>query len=259
MPTSWKICLDDTCDEQRKDFLCVGALMGRKQGWNDFNKEWRKALCRHPAIDYFHGKDLPKLQGPFVKFRAKQFYPFPTGMDAAVAKRTALQKAIEDSSLVGLGIGVLLPEYNRIRERHPRGKTFMAKDAFEYVLQELVYRCTITIAEHDPTAQVSFVSDKSDHSAVYEILYDKWKQSNPKTAAFMLGISHEDDKAHFGLQGADMVASAVNRIYRSHLKDGTVPEEYPLSEAMWRISRIDENYLLTMLGPPIIKQRRVGL
>ena len=248
MPTSWKVCLDDTCDEKRKDFICVGALIGRKDGWNRFNKEWRRVLNRHPSIDYFHGKDLPKLQGPFAKFRDQQLFPRPTGMDAAVMKRTDLQKVIKDSTLVGLGIGVLLPEYHEIRDTHPRGKTFMAKDAFEYVLQELVYRATKTIAEFDTRARVSFVSDKSERSAVYELVYEKWKESNRKTAAFMLGISHEDDKTYFGLQGADMVASAVNRVYRSNVKDGVIPDEYPLSEAIFRIGKIDRNYLLTMLG-----------
>jgi hypothetical protein len=124
----------------------------------------------------------------------------------------------------------------------------MAKDAFEYILQELVYRTTKQIAEIDPNAIVSFVSDKSDRSHVYEQVYENWKVSNPNTAKSMHRMSHEDDRNCFGLQGADMVASAVNRVYRSHVKDGTIPDEYPLSEVMWRISRIDENYLLTMLG-----------
>jgi uncharacterized protein DUF3800 len=91
------------------------------------------------------------------------------------------------------------------------------------------------------------VSDNSDRSKIYEQVYKNWKKANPKTAKSMRDLSHADDKKHYGLQAADMVASSVNRIYRSHLKDGTVPDEYPLSEVMWRIGRIDEKYLLTML------------
>lgn len=248
MPTFWKVCLDDTCDEKKKDFICAGSLIGTTDGWNAFNKQWRKALKSEPAIEYFHGKDLPKLTGPFLPFRNKQLFPPPRGMDAAVAKRCALQKVIEDSSLVGFGVGVLLPEYKRVRETHPRGKTFMAEDAFEYVLQELVYRAAKTIAEYELDVKVSFVSDKSDRSAVYEQVYENWKKANPKTAESMLGITHGDDREHYGLQAADMVASAVNRIYKSHIKDGSAPEQYPLSEVMWRIGRIDEKYLLTVLG-----------
>jgi hypothetical protein len=64
--------------------------MGTKDGWNAFNKEWRKALRSEPAIEYFHGKDLPKLKGPFLLLRNKQMFPPPKGMDAAVAKRSDL-------------------------------------------------------------------------------------------------------------------------------------------------------------------------
>jgi hypothetical protein len=223
-------------------------LIGTKEGWSKFNKEWRRALKSPPSIDYFHGKEVPRLSGQFAQFRNKESYPDPAGMDAAVAKRSLLQQVIKDSSLVAFGVGVLVSEYNRIREEHPRGKTFMAADAFEYILQELVYRTAKTIAEYGLDVKISFVSDRSNRSPVYELVYEKWKKSNPITAKSMLRISHEDDEEHYGLQAADMIASSVNRVYRSHLKDGIVPDEYPLSEVFWRIGRIDEDYLVTMLG-----------
>jgi hypothetical protein len=248
MPALWKVCLDDTCDEKRQDYLCAGSLVGPKESWNKFNKAWRKALQQKPSIDFYHGTELPRLSGQFAQFRNKDLYPTPTGMDAAVAKRNLLQKVIEDSALVAFGVGVHLPEYNRIRETHPRGKLFMAADAFEYILQELIYRTTKQIVELERDVEVAFISDKSNRSAVYELVYENWKKSNPKTAQSMLSISHEDDEKYYGLQAADMAASAVNRVYRAHLKDGKVPDEYPLSEVFWRIGRIDENYLLTMLG-----------
>jgi hypothetical protein len=244
----WKVCLDDTCDEKRQDYICAGSLVGTNDGWNRFNKEWRRALKSPPSIDYFHGKEVPKLSGQFAQFRNKGLYPDPAGMDAAVAKRALLQQVIKDSSLVAFGVGVLVPEYNRIREEHPRGKTFMAADAFEYILQELVYRTAKTIVEYALDVKISFISDRSNRSPVYELVYEKWKKSNPTTAKSMLGISHEDDEKHYGLQAADMIASSVNRVYRSHLKDGTVPDDYPLNEVFWRIGRIDEDYLLKMLG-----------
>lgn len=248
MSAFWKVCLDDTCDEKRQDYICAGSLIGTKDGWSKFNKEWRKALNSPPSIDYFHGKEVPKLSGQFAQFRNKNLYPDPAGMDAAITKRALLQQVIKDSSLVAFGVGVLIPEYNRIREEHPRGKTFMAADAFEYILQELIYRTAKAIVDYALDVKISFTSDRSNRSKVYELVYEKWKNSNPTTAKSMLGISHEDDEKHYGLQAADMIASSVNRVYRSHLKDGTVPDDYPLNEVFWRIGRIDEDYLLTMLG-----------
>lgn len=174
-------------------------------------------------------------------------------------KRAVLQRVIGDSSLIAFGVGVLIPEYNRIRESHPRGKLFMAEDAFEYLLQELVYRAAKIIVENGLDVEVAFISDRSNRSPVYELVYEKWKQANPQTAKSMLGITHEDDEKHYGLQAADMAASAVNRIYRSHVKDETIPDQYPLSEVFWRIGRIDENYLLTMLGHQSPRASQVDL
>ena len=123
----------------------------------------------------------------------------------------------------------------------------MAKDPFEYILQELIYRTTKTIVEYRGDVKVAFISDKSNRSNVYEKVYAEWKKWNPNTAKSMLDITHEDDKKHYGLQAADMAATSVNWIYRSHVDTGEVPSEYALSEKFWRISRIDEKYLLNML------------
>ena len=67
MSTSWKVCLDDTCDEKRQDYICAGSLIGTRDGWSKFNKEWRKALKSPPSIDYFHGKEVSKAGGPGPK------------------------------------------------------------------------------------------------------------------------------------------------------------------------------------------------
>lgn len=247
MPESWKVCIDDSCDGMRNKYICAGSLIGNKESWNKFNKNWRAVLNRHPSLMYFHGKDLPWLKGPFAQFRNKEMYPPPAGIEAAKAKREELRNVIEESDLIGFGVGVLVPEYLRIRDSHPRGKTFMAQDPFEYILQELIYRTTKTIVDHRGAVEVSFVSDSSNRASVYEAVYADWKKWNPKTAKSMRGITHEDDKIHYGLQAADMAASSVNEIYRSHFDSGTVPVEYPLSECFWRIGRIDETYLLDML------------
>lgn len=247
MPESWKVCIDDSCDRKRSKYVCAGSLIGNKDSWNKFNKKWRKALNRDPSLEYFHGKDIPWLEGPFGQFRNKDIYPPPAGIEAAYAKREELRNVVEESDLIGFGVGVLVPEYMRIRDSHPRGKIFMARDPFEYVLQELIYRTTKTIVEYRGDVEVSFVSDNSNRAPVYEAVYADWKKRNPNTAKSMLGITHEDDKRHFGLQAADMAASSVNAIYKSHVDDGSVPIEYALSERFWRIGRIDEKYLLDIL------------
>jgi hypothetical protein len=221
--------------------------MGDKEAWNKFNKEWRKALQRGPTIKYFHGKEVHKLSGEFAQLRDKARYPPPLGMDAAFAKRDLMRYVIERSGLIAFGAGVFVPEYRRIRETHPRGKLFMPEGPFGYVLQEVIYRTTKEMADHVNNVRVQFISDRSNKSKTYERVYAEWKNWNPKTAKSMLDITHEDDERSYGLQAADMAASTVNLIFRSHFETGVVPEEFALSERFWRICRINEKYLLDVL------------
>lgn len=247
MPTVWRVCVDDSCDERREKYVCAGALLGDKDAWHRFNKGWRKALNRQPSIEYYHGKEVHRLTGQFRQFRDKNLYPPPAGMDAAIAKREGMRRAIEASDLIGFGVGVLVPVYRDVRESHPRGKTFMAEDPFEYILQELVYRTTKEIAENVGAVEVSFVSDRSNRSRSYENVYAEWKKWNPNTAVSMRAITHEDDEKHYGLQAADLAASSVNSLFRAHVDTGEVPQQYALSQRFWRIGNIDKRYLLKML------------
>ncbi|MDE3148336.1 MAG: DUF3800 domain-containing protein [Acidobacteriota bacterium] len=247
MSALWKICIDDTADERGEKYVCAGALMGSKEDRSNFNKTWRRKLGSSPAIRCFHGKDVHKLSGEFAQFRDKVLYPPPLGMDAAIAKRNVMRAVIESSELIGFGAGVLVPEYQRIRDSHPRGKYFMPKSPFGYVLQEVIYRTTKELARYVGNLKVQFISDRSNRSSEYERVYADWKRWNPETAMSMLALTHEDDKRHYGLQAADVAASTVNLIFRSHVETGTVPKEYALSERFWRIGRIDEKYLLSVL------------
>src|ERR1700735_51611 len=130
MPQHWTVCIDDTADQHRLKYVCAGSLFGSKDDWNRFNKEWRKALHETPRIEHFHGKEVHHLTGQFSQFKNKCIYPGKTGMDAACAKRARMQAVIKSSNLIGFGVGVLVPEYHRIRESLSRGREFMSEDPF---------------------------------------------------------------------------------------------------------------------------------
>ena len=255
----WKAFLDDSADQKREKFMVAGCLFGKKQDWNAFNKEWRNALHAEPRIEYFHGKELSQLDGEFAQFRNPVMWPKPTGSEAANKKRDLLRAVIEgQSGLVAFGCGILVPEYHRVRESHPRGKVFLAKDAFEYVLQLVIDRAAKTIAEIDSKAKTAFISDDSERAPVYSQVYVNWKETNPQAAKSMLGIAHLNDEKVYGLQAADMAATVVNGSYHLLEKSSDAQTGFPLEARFWRIEVHRENNLVRMLNKQPLHQSEMG-
>jgi hypothetical protein len=150
--------------------------------------------------------------------------------------------------IFGCGVGVKIPDYEHVRATHPRAKSFLAKDAFEYAIQAIIYEIATKVIEIDKRARVAYVSDDSNKATRYTEVYTNWKVANPKTAKFMLGISHFDDEKWPGLQAADMAASTVKACFDEFLVMGETLTDFPLRRRFYRIATVGEKYLLSMLN-----------
>lgn len=155
MSTLWKVFIDDSADAERKKYVLAGALVGRKQAWHDFEKRWKRTLRNEPKIGYFHGKEISDLSGEFAQFKDKDKWPKPTGSIAANAKRDALRKVVEDSKLVAIGVGVLVEDYYKVKASHPLGATHMAKDVYEWTLQNIIMQTAAAIRKVDDNARIA--------------------------------------------------------------------------------------------------------
>jgi len=246
--TLWKVFIDDSADAERKKYVLAGALVGRKQAWHDFEKQWNRTLRNKPKIAYFHGKEISDLSGEFAQFKDKDKWPKPTGSIAANSKRDALRKVLEESKLVAIGVGVMVGDYNKVKAAHPLGATHMASDVYEWTLQHTLMQTAAAIRKADDAARIAFVSDDSSRATRYTEVYTNFKVKNPKIAKHMLGIAHLDDKAWPGLQAADMVASAVKRVYDDQHRSGEVDPTTPLLSGFYRIGMVDEGYLLEIMN-----------
>lgn len=226
--TLWKVFIDDSADAKRKKYVLAGALVGRKQAWHDFEKQWNRTLRREPKIGYFHGKELSGLSGEFAQFKDGAKWPAPSGSIAANAKRDALRKVLEESKLVAIGVGVLVEDYNKVKASHPLGSSHMASDVYEWTLQNVLMQTAQTARKVENNARIAFVSDGSNKASRYTEVYTNFKIKNPEIAKNMLGIAHLDDAAWPGLQAADMVASTVKRVYDDKTRSGEVDPATPL-------------------------------
>jgi uncharacterized protein DUF3800 len=249
----WKVYIDDSADAERKKFVVAGCLFGTKTSWSAFNKEWRKTLREQPRIEYFHGKELRRLAGEFAQFRDPVRWPKPAGSEAANRKRDALRSVIErQSGLVAFGVGVLVPEYRRVRATHPRGRTFLSCDPFEYVLEWAFLRAAETAAGLDKGARIAFMSDDSSRATIYSKVYAEWKIRNPVSARSMRGLGHGDDKQIYGLQAADMAASVVKGSAEALDSSSDLQAGFPLESRFWRIEfHREENLIRTLHTQPL--------
>ncbi len=245
--SSWKVFIDDSADAQKKQYVIAGALLGRKDEWHSFTKKWRKVLHTAPRIEYFHQKEFSYSNGEFLQFRNQDMWPQPLGRQTALAKRDALRDVIRQSKLVAVGIGVLVPDYEKVRETHPRGKVFMAKDVFEWALQNVISQAVAAIKKVDRTALIAFISDNSNKAPRYSEVFGNWKQRNPQSAELMLNITHIDDEKCPGLQAADMIASTTKKAFDNQFSTGQVDFNAPLLSEFWRIGIVNEDYLITVL------------
>jgi hypothetical protein len=260
----WKVFLDDSGDEKKQRFIAVGSLLGDKAAWNDFNKSWRKALHAPPLIEHFHYKEFIVLDGQFRQFRDKIKWPKPTGSEAANEKRQVLEDVILNSSLCSHGLVVDVPGYIRVRNTAPNAKLFLGKDPWGYAIQEVALEITRAIIGPNPKAQVSYVSDDSSSAPEYTKAYINFKEKNPKIAKSMLGLSHLPDEQWYGLQAADLIASAVKQCYDEKEQDDSeeaffkLVKKRPLFKNFVKIGFIDEMRLRKIVASQTINKQKKG-
>jgi hypothetical protein len=255
----YRVFLDDSADGKQEQFMLAAGLIGRQKQWNDFGRTWKIALRTPPAIKHFHSKEWRSLKGEFAQFANSAKYPKPKGYEAANDKRAALKEVIRKSKIVGVGIGILVPDYELVRNADPGAAEFFCPDPYAFVLQSIFLECAKVIRRTSKLDSrgsdghcVGFVSDDGPKAHIYTALYHDFKQKNPLVATIMRGIAHLDDKKWPGLQAADLLAHVTNQIYKQEL---AIPEDErcmldslpELQGTFWKIAKVDKYYLCSVL------------
>jgi len=255
----YRTFLDDSADGKQEKYILAAGLIGRQKQWNDFGGKWKRALKEPPAIRWFHSKEWRSLTGEFHQFRDNAKWPKPTGGQAADAKREKLKQVIADFKLVGIGIGIVIPDYNLVRDCDPRAAEFFCSDPYAFVLQSLVFECAKGIrivSKEEGIGEdghcIGYVSDDSNKSPIYSAVYSDFKAKNPGIANIMRGLAHLDDKKWPGLQAADLLAHSSNQVFKKQLAipedDRLMLDSLPeLQGVFWKISHIDKYYLCSVL------------
>jgi hypothetical protein len=237
----------------------AAGLLGRYKNWRAFSEKWKRVLRHPPAIKYFHSREWRSLQDEFYQFRDNVEYPKPKGGEAATAKRTSLRSVIESTELIAIGTGVLVEDFNLVRNCDSRAADFFRPDPYEAALQSLVYECAKAvrwISREDKLGDnghcVGYVSDDSDLASTYTAVYTDFRKKNPDIGQIMRGIAHLDDKKWAGLQAADMIAHSCNQVFKETVK---IPEDERVlrqslpefQKTFFKIAHMDKWYMCSIL------------
>jgi hypothetical protein len=257
----YKTFIDDTADRTQQQYVIAAGLMGGWDVWKKFNRDWRKVLRAKPTIRWFHSKEWRSLTGEFFQFRDANSWPKPKGGEAANAKRERLKHVIEASRVGGIGVGVLVEDFNLVRSADPKAAEFFRPDPYEGALQALVYECArgarmLSVKNgRGPNGNlIGYVSDDSNRSPIYSAVYSDFKLKNPDIAQVMQDLAHLDDTNVPGLQAADLVAHVINQVVKELVKlpseerSGTFLQTLPeLQGSIWKIAHVDKWYMCSIL------------
>jgi len=241
---------DDSYDGRHELFAIAGGVIANHSRWTGFQRAWKKALHAAPRIEYFHAKEWRRLNGQFFQFREDGKWS-DEGKSRADEKRDKLIQVIRDYKVVGLGVGVLIKDYNAIREAHPRAAEYFASDPYEGALQSFVFESAAAVRLVQPGDVIAYVSDDSNRADVYTRLYYEFKKKNPSIAPMLRGISHLDNTKWAGLQAADIVANMLNQEFKRFAE--LPPEQRQLDELLegsgfiFKVAHWDKKYMCQVL------------
>jgi Protein of unknown function (DUF3800) len=255
----YRFYFDDTADQKQQKYVVAAGLLGRVKTWTKFHNEWKKVLRVAPSIEFFHSKEWRGLDGEFRQFRDPIKWPKPQGGVAANTKREKLKRVIENTELVAIGMGVLVEDFNLVRNADPRAANFFREDPYEGALQSVVYECakaTRKVSRADGLGDnghcVGYISDLSEQAPIYTEIYRDFVKKNPDIGQIMRGITHLDDKKWPALQAADMVAHITNQVFKQLI---AVPEDErallkslpELQRNFFKIAHMDKWYMCSIL------------
>lgn len=266
----YRFYFDDTADEKQEKYVVAAGLLGRHKTWTKFHDEWKKVLRFAPSIKFFHSKEWRGLDGEFRQFRDPVKWPKPQGGIAANAKREKLKQVIENTELVAIGMGVLVGDFNLVRNADPRAANFFREDPYEGALQSVVYESAKAVRKvsradglGDDGHCLGYVSDLSGQAPIYTKIYLEFVKKNPDIGQIMRRIAHLDDKKWPALQAADMVAHITNQVFKQLTAvpedERTLLESLPeLQSNFFKIAHVDKWYMCSILedlaGVSLFKQ-----
>jgi len=243
--------LDDSKDAKQSQMFVSAGFFGTREDWSSLRKSWTSVL-KEKGIDYFKSSEYNHLTDQFAKYRTAS-YPPPSGRQAAKEIKDALQQVVRQYPAIrGVGISVLVEDYEKVRSR-PETNGVFGDNPYHRALESVMFETVKIIRKRPGHNMVAFVHDDESDFDTLHALYRGFRKLNPKTAKYMGGFMPLSDKEHGPLQMADMIANNTLEVGIDRIKEGeTDKARVAMRENVNMLGWWDEHYMLSVLKRNLI-------
>lgn len=221
--------LDESADETRTGVYAVGVFLASEAYSRVIEHAWSKRLSED-AVPYFRSTDCRAVVGPFRSLRQK-YGGLENAREAAARIRADLEEILLSFHWIGLGIGVVVEDYDVVLKEIPETGFFFAKDHTIAAYSQIIYEIARAIRKKAPGHAVSFMIDGSSSREKIQDAVRAIKIIHPVVGSSITTITAGDDKTVVSLQVADLLASIVKDSFLKWLAAGRL-QHVPL-EAKW--------------------------
>ncbi|MGD0235362.1 MAG: DUF3800 domain-containing protein [Syntrophorhabdales bacterium] len=248
--------LDESADEKRKDFFCVGAILTSEYHWKEIEKRWAKRLSEDD-IEYFSATNCKAVKGPFWKLR-KKCGSFLLAKKTADKIRSDLEEILLSFPWIGFGIGIFMSDYKEVLNTSLIATTFYSEDPTIAAYSQAMYEIVRAVRREAQKYAVAYIIDDSTYSDKIINAFKALKKIHPTLAKSIATILPLDDKTVPSLQAADLIANITKDGFLEWLNKGT-SRAYPL-KVQWRshfelIGIGDKDHIFRSLSRTIKSQR----
>jgi len=209
--------LDESSDGGNKEVFCVGAILANNAHFPVMEKAWLERLRTPDDIPYFHSSACNGVHEPYLKLRSK----YGDDAQAAVNKlRLDLESILISYPWVGLGLGVLIPDYKQVWEATPAAKEFYEEDPTQAAYHQMFFEITQSARSYSEDCRIAFIVDDSTYSGKLADAFKATKVNHQDIAPSMTTFAPSDDKITPSLQMADLIASVYRKYFLERVATG---------------------------------------
>jgi hypothetical protein len=237
--------LDDSKDGSGKVVIAVAGFWGWAPDFIDTENKWNDCLRRH-GLAYFKANECENLHGEFFKYRRRTLLRWEDKLAAAANIRSELIAILNASRIDGIGLGMAIADFERVRSTEPGGGKVLRGGTFYFSYHSLMIDLVKRIEKDFRSHIVAFVCDEHSDWKAAEEAYADLNRKNPRSAQKMGSITHADDKVCVPLQMADLMAYETRRAREAVMK-GTNPNDRnaltELAPSVLFFGNVTEEYL----------------